>query len=137
MKSHRFAVVLCVVAGLALAGEVEVRPEADPGSVAAPLFIPLDDPGAIADAEAVKRAMDAVGRAVGPCVRGGGGAPRECFCNARRELDEVRGQLDTAFRKHPEWRGRGVAWAAREDDSTRMLSFRAVETQLLAPCRAN
>jgi hypothetical protein len=68
-------------------------------------ILEIHNPGAIAEANAVKTAIDAVADTAATCRRTTSKTPLECECSARSEMARLRSAYDAAVADHPDWPG--------------------------------
>ena len=89
-------------------------------------IIELHDSGAIAEAEAVKAAIDAAANAAAACRQTTSKSALECECDAKSEMARLKSTYDAAVGDHPEWRQAGttVWWSGTA------LNFSAIERTL-------
>ena len=66
-------------------------------------IVELSDPGEIAQAAAVNKAINAVSDSVMACIKSSSRTAIQCECRATQGLATLRSAYDAAVADHPEW----------------------------------
>lgn len=98
------------------------------------LSLSRSDGPAVAMAESLGIAIDAVSARVSECVAAKAAPAELCFCRYPTEFNALRMRYAEAISKFPSWRSRTVSWTASGPMSNRSISMVGLERQLQQAC---
>lgn len=93
----------------------------------------LTAPAEIAEATALDAGIQRLSGKVTPCVEKGGD-PQTCLCQNAEELAALKRAFGAAIARHPEWRGRTLAFSNAQGSYSWNIVMPGLERALLATC---
>lgn len=92
--------------------------------------IMLEDPAAIAHANAVSTAIGRISDAVMACRDAGQGTAPECLCRNADLVADLERTYTAAMARHPEWRDRIVFYTLEDGPTGHNIAFVGVRRQI-------
>jgi histidinol-phosphate/aromatic aminotransferase/cobyric acid decarboxylase-like protein len=94
----------------------------------------LTEPAAVAVAESLSKAIDAVSGRVAECVAANAAAAQRCSCRYPSEVNRLRSQYQAALAKFPAWQAKVLNWSSSDQKWGRTISMPGLERQLRQEC---
>jgi hypothetical protein len=126
-KASHFVACLLAAATLGTPASAQATTVPDPQ-------LTLTESAAVAMAESLSRAIDAVSSRVAECLTDKTANAQLCFCRYPNEVSRLRAQYEAALVKFPAWQDKVLNWSTAGQKGSRSISMVGLKLQLKQAC---